>query len=316
MKPLREALDEYLAFRRALGTQLREPGRTLGQFLGFLDHEGTDVITARLAIRWAMLPVGVQRATWARRLTMVRGFASWRSAFDPRTEVPPMGLLPEHRRRNPPHIYTDVDVVRLMEEAANLGPAKGIRPWTYRTLLGLLASTGLRPGEALALNVDDADLVNGVLTIRDSKFGKSRFVPVAESTRLALIEYARERGKRCRNLQTKAFLVSERGLRVNGEAARRTLVILSRAVGLRPAGKGRPYGRGPRLQDFRHTFATRTLIGWYRAGLDVNRELPKLSTYLGHIEVCHTYWYLQAVPELLQAAALRLEEGGGKGASR
>lgn len=305
MKPLREALGDYLAVRRALGTQLREAGSTLGQFLDFLEAEGASSITIQHALRWAMLPPGVQRATWARRLSMVRGFARWWSAFDPRTEIPPVRLLEGRKQRNPPHIYTEAEINGLMAEAARLRPATGIRPWTYVTLLGLLASTGLRPGEALALEVRDVDLQNGILAIRDSKFGKSRFVPVAESTRLALLRYARMRDKLCRTVQTKAFLVSQRGLRVNSYAARRTLAVLSRAIGLRPPGKGKRLGRGPRLRDFRHTFATRKLIEWYREGRDVAREIPKLSTYLGHVEVCHTYWYLQAVPELLQAASQR-----------
>lgn len=154
--------------------------------------------------------------------------------------------------------------------------------------------------------MEDVDLQNGILAIRESKFGKSRFVPVAESTRMALLRYAQMRDKLCRNVLTKAFLVSQRGLGVHGCAARTTLALLSRAIGLRPPGKVRPHGRGPRLRDFRHTFATRKLIEWYRDGRDVVLELPKLSTYLGHVEVWHTYWYLQAVPELLQAASERL----------
>lgn len=306
MKPLREALGDYLAVRRALGTRLREPGWVLGQFLDFLEVEGAVFITIQQSLRWAMLPPGVQRATWARRLSMVRGFARWWSAFDPRTEIPPVRLLEGRKQRKPPHIYSEEEVNGLMAEAARLGPATGIRPWTYVTLLGLLASTGLRPGEALALDVGDVDLQNGILAIRDSKFGKFRFVPVAESTRLALLRYAQMRDQLCRNIQTKAFLVSQRGLRVNGCAARYALTVLSRAIGLRPPGKGKPYGRGPRLRDFRHTFATRKLIEWHREGCDVAREIPKLSTYLGHVEVCHTYWYLQAVPELLEAASQRL----------
>lgn len=311
MTSLRQALVEYLAVRRAMGTALREPGQTLGQFLDFLEREGAEVITTQMAIRWAMLPTGAQRATWARRLTMVRRFASWWSPFDSRTEIPPKGALPEHRRRNPPYIFSDHEVEQLMKEAAHLHPESGIRSRSYQTLLGLLASTGLRPGEAMALDVEDVDLINGILTIRESKFGKSRFVPVSESTRQALLNYTWERCQRCCCIRTEAFLVSGRGLRIPGSQARRTFAHLTRAVGLRPPGQGKRVGRGPRLQDFRHTFATKTLIAWYRAGLDVARELPKLSTYLGHVEICHTYWYLQAVPELLQVAALRLERKDG-----
>jgi integrase len=314
MKSLRDALAQYLTIRRALGTQLQEPGVTLGQFLTFLEGERSEFITIRLALRWAMLPAGVQRATWARRLTHVRRFAAWLSAFDPRTEVPPKGLLSNRRQRNPPHIYTDKEVAALMVGAMRL-PKGRIRPWTFVTFLGLLASTGLRPGEALALSVGDVDLQGGVLTIRDTKFGKSRFVPISESTRSALTDYARRRETLCKQIRTDAFFVSPRGNRLRGESARRTLATLSCAIGLRSPTTGTRLGRGPRLQDFRHTFATQKLIEWYRAGLDVSRELPKLSTYLGHSEICHTYWYLQAIPELLQLAAQRLETDG-KEASR
>lgn len=309
MKSLRDALPEYLTIRRALGSQLQEAGVSLGHFLDFMEQEGTDVITLPIALRWAMLPAGVQRATWARRLGHVRGFAAWRSAFDPRTEIPPNAALSARRQRNPPHIYSEEEVQALMAGAGKLPKGK-IRPWTFRTLLGLMASTGLRPGEALALNVGDVDLENGILTIRETKFGKTRFVPVSESTRAALADYATRRESLCRRIQTEAFFLTPRGNRLRGEAARRTLAKLSCAIGLRQPQIGGRLGRGPRLQDFRHTFATMRMIEWYRAGLDVSRELPKLSTYLGHGDVCHTYWYLQAIPELLQLAASRL---GGTG---
>jgi integrase len=174
------------------------------------------------------------------------------------------------------------------------------------TLIGLLSATGLRPGEALALDTGDVDLQNGILAIRESKFGKSRFVPVEDSTRTALARYAKQRDKLCPRPTTEAFLVSERGQRVPGGVARRTFARISCSIGLRvPTGSQRT-GRGPRLQDFRHSFATRRLIAWYRAGLDVGRELPKLATYLGHVDVGHTYWYIEAVPELLQLATDRL----------
>ena len=150
------------------------------------------------------------------------------------------------------------------------------------------------------------DLQNGILAIRESKFGKSRFVPVADSTRTALARYAKQRDKLCPRPTTEAFLVSERGKRVPGGVARRTFAGMSCSIGLRTPTGSRRIGRGPRLQDFRHSFATRRLIEWYRAGLDVGRELPKLATYLGHVDVGHTYWYIEAVPELLQLATERL----------
>jgi integrase len=215
-------------------------------------------------------------------------------------------LLAARRRRNKPHIYSEPEIARLMDEAAKLGSPSGLRAMTYMTLIGLLSATGLRPGEALALDVGDVDLQNGILAIRESKFGKSRFVPVEDSTRTALARYAKQRDKLQPRAATEAFLVSERGKRVHGCAARRTFATMSCSIGLRVSTGSRRTGRGPRLQDFRHSFATRRLIEWYRAGLDVGRELPKLATYLGHVDGGHTYWYIEAVPELLQLATERL----------
>jgi integrase len=306
MSTLHDALVQYVAVRRALGTRLAEPAATLGQFVAFLERERSSHITTALALRWAMAPQGVQRATWARRLSMVRRFATWLSAFDPQTEVPPRRLLPGRRRRNRPHIFTDAEIGRLMAEAARRGSSTGLRPLTYTTLIGLLASTGLRPGEALALDKSDVDLENGILSIRQTKFGKSRFVPLEPSTREALQQYAERRDALCVGPRSHAFHLSERGMRVHGGAARRMFATMSCAIGLRPVIGRRRWGRGPRLQDFRHTFATRRLVEWYRAGLDVERELPKLSTYLGHVEVGLTYWYIEAVPELLALATKRL----------
>jgi site-specific recombinase XerD len=315
MSAIRDALTQYVALRRALGTKLQEPARTLGQFLDFLEREGSEFITSELALRWALEPKDVQRATWARRLSMVRQFAAWLSTMDSRTEVPPHRLLTARRRRNKPHIFTEPEIGQLMAEAGRLASPTGLRALTYTTLIGLLTATGLRPGEALALDRSDVDLDGGILAIRQTKFGKSRFVPVSESTRAALQDYAKQRDSLGACRRTDAFLVSERGARLTGSAARRTFARLSCVVGLRAATGSRRIGRGPRLQDFRHCFATRKLIEWYRAGVDVGRELPKLTTYLGHVEVAHTYWYLEAVPELLQLATERLDGfgvGGGQ----
>lgn len=307
---IRDALARYIAIRRALGTQLREPAMTLGHFVDFLEGEAAEFITADLAIQWAREHEHVQRATWARRLSMVRRFAAWLHAFDPRTEVPPKRVFNARHRRNKPYIFTDEEIGHLMVEASRLPSPKGLRALTHATLIGLLASCGLRPGEALALDIGDVDLRNGILAVRRTKFGKSRFVPIDDSTRAALAHYAGRRKELCP--PTCAFLVSERGARVRGHATRRTFAKVSCGVGLRaPTGSWR-IGRGPRLQDMRHTFATRKLVEWYRAGLDVTRELPRLSTYLGHVDVSHTYWYIEAVPELLRLATERMSQGGAQ----
>jgi integrase/recombinase XerD len=269
MSALHDALSQYVTVRRALGTRLAEPAVTLGHFVTFLEGEGSSRITTKLALQWAMTPEGVQPATWARRLSMVRQFAVWLSAFDSETEVPPPRLLPARRRRRRPYIFTDEEIAGLMTEAARRRSPTGLRALTYATLLGLLASTGLRPGEAPALDRSDVDLDHGLLSIRQTKFGKSRMVPVDDSTRDALRQYAEQRDALCARPQSQAFLLSERGQRVHGNTARRMFAMLSCATGLRPATGSRRWGRGPRLQDFRHTFATRRLVEWYRAGLDV-----------------------------------------------
>jgi integrase len=307
MSALHDPLTEYLATRRALGTKLRWPESSLRRFVDFVEADGAQFVTTELAMRWVVQSVGVQRATHARRLGIVRGFAAWLQATDTRTQVPPLQLLPSGRHRPVPHIYTDREIADLVAAADHLRSGSGLRRATFKTLLGLLAATGLRPGEALRLDISDVDLVGGVLTVRESKFGKSRFVPLEESARAALSAYAglRDKIRPCRN--TSAFLVSGRGLRLGPCAVRRAFAKLCQAVGLRPRFSDRRIGRGPRLQDIRHTFASRRLIEWYRSGLDVNRLMPRLATYLGHGSVAQTYWYIQAVPELLRLATERLE---------
>lgn len=306
MSALHNALAEYVAVRRALGTRLHEPARTLEQFVDFLEREGAEFITSALALRWAQEPSGVQPATWARRLGMVRRFAVWQSAFDTRTEIPPKGMIRSRRQRRRPYIFTNQQMEQLMTEAARLRSPTGLRSLTYATLIGLLATTGLRPAEALGLDLPDVDLEVGVLTVRESKFGKTRLVPIEESTHVALMNYAERRDDLCPRRRSDAFLASERGTRLDPCTARRTFAKLSQTIGLRKPMKGGRIGRGPRLQDIRHTFATRKLFEWYRAGLDVERKLPGLSTYLGHVDVAHTYWYIEAIPELLQLATEQL----------
>lgn len=307
MSDLHEALTEYLRTRRALGTQLKWPESSLRRFVDFLEAEGEEFVTINAAVRWAIQPTDVQRATHARRLGIVRGFAVWLQATDPRTQVPPHRLLPARTRRPLPHIYSDREIAALMAAAGKLHSRSGLRRSTFQTLLGLLTATGLRPGEALALDVTDVDFIGGVIAVRESKFGKSRFVPIEESARVALAAYAGIRATvhPCRD--ARAFLVTDRGTRLNGSTTRRTFAMLCQATGLRPELGPRRLGRGPRLQDFRHTFATRRLIEWYRTGLDVDRLMPRLATYLGHVRVADTYWYIQAVPELLRLATERLQ---------
>ncbi len=307
MSVLHHALTEYLRTRRALGTKLGWPESSLRKFVDFIEAEGEDFVTTSSAMRWAIQPAGVQRATHARRLGIVRGFALWLQATDTRTQVPPHGALPARRRRPLPHIYSDREIADLMGAAGKLRSAVGLRRATFQTLIGLLASTGLRPGEALALDVADVDLVGGIMAVRESKFGKSRFVPLEHSARAALAAYAELRDATRHCPEGKAFLVTEHGSRLCACTTRLTFAKLCQTTGLRSRPTAGRCGSGPRLQDFRHTFATRRLVEWYRAGLDVDRLMPRLATYLGHVRVAETYWYIQAVPELLRLATERME---------
>ena len=307
MNRLEQALKDYLRIRRSLGFLLREPATCLRNFVAFLQAQRASYITTELALRWAIQPTKDQPSTWAWRLGMVRRFAIWLSAFEPRTEIPPAGLLPHRYRRKLPHIYSDQEIEKLLRRTQQLPSPKGLRARTYTTLFGLLVATGMRVNEALGLDRQDVDLERGILYIRRTKFGKSRYVPLHPSTVDALKKYAQARDRIFATPVTPAFFISERGRRITEWIARYTFAKLSQQVGLRAPAKG--HGRGPRLHDMRHRFAARTLVHWYRAGLDVERELPKLATYLGHVHVNDTYWYLEAVPELLQLATDRLIEG-------
>jgi len=303
MKSLQHHLIEYIAARRALGTRLGEPAQTLRRFAEFMVRRKARFITIKLALEWSQeCRDAVQPATCARKLSMVRQFAHWLHATEPRHQVPPRGLLDVRHRRGKPHIYTNHEITRLMAEAARLKSPTGMKALTLETLIGLLASTGLRPGEAAALQTSDVDLAGHVLNIRESKFGKSRLVPIHPSTVDALARYARRRDRIYRSPGHSCFLVSEDGTALNLGAVRRWFCKASRACGLRKKTEHHRCGRGPRLQDFRHTFATRRLIEWYEEGSNVVVQMPKLATYLGHSSVTCTYWYIEAVPELLQLA--------------
>jgi integrase len=307
MSKLREASREYLQLRRKLGCQLRGVDRLLDSFVTFVERQGASHITTDLALRWVQQHLNVQPATRAWRLGVVRRFAIWLSASDRRTEVPPAGLLPCRYQRRRPYIYSDADITGLVRAAGRLPSAAGLKGRTYSTIFGLLAVSGMRVSEVLALDREDVDLEEGVLRIRRTKFGKSRLVAVHESTCQILADYARERDRVVGQPATTAFFLSEGGSRVTGWATRYNFAKVSRQVGLRAATAGRRHGRGPRLHDMRHRFAACALLNWYRAGIDVEREVPKLATYLGHVHVNETYWYIEAVPELLELATRRLE---------
>ncbi len=302
MRPgsLSRSVEEYLALRRALGFKLRHETWFLPDFVAFLAVHRSSVITTELAARWAQEPLGTSPRWWAKRLRAVRCFARHHRAFDPRTEVPPPDLIPYREQRRTPHIYTGDEIAALMREAGALrGPLRSV---TYATLIGLLAATGMRVGEAIALDDTDVDWARSLLTVRHAKFQKSRLVPVHASTLAALRAYVARRDQLLHRRRSPSLLVSGVGARVHHQNFQLVFLRLVRVAGLDTGP-----GRRPRIHDLRHTFAMRTLRDWYRSGLDAERRLPALSTYLGHVSPTCTYWYLTATPELLALAGKRLE---------
>lgn len=307
MNTLRQAVQEYLKMRRDLGFKLREAGKSLLDFTAFMRRRRSTYITSELALAWAQQPSNVQPSHWARRLSFVRGFARYRSATDPRTQVPPQGLLPFRPHRARPYLYSDEEIGRLLHAALDMTyrfERGALRPWVFHCLFGLLSVSGLRLGEALNLELRDVDLGSAVLTIRGAKFGKDRLVPLHASSCKVLERYLVRRSRHWADRHVSSFLfVSSRGNRLDGGEVHRTFYALSRQTGLRGASDS----HGPRLHDMRHRFATNTLVRWYQADQDPERLLPVLSAYLGHVHVEDTQWYLNASPELMREAMRRLE---------
>ena len=301
MTNLRSALDRYLTMRKGLGYKYEHQTRRLAHFVVFMEKHKATTITTKLAMEWATLPPD-RHASWAIRLTDVRGFARHIANFDPGTEVPPVGILSGWKRAKP-YIYSDAEIDALLTAAVALPPEDGLRRWTYHTLFGLIAVTGMRISEVMSLERDDVDLDAGVLTVRLTKFGKSRLVPLHPTTCAALRGYADRRDARLGSRCGSTFFVAERGGRLLHQYVHRVFWRLSREIGLRRHGDH----TGPRVHDFRHRFAVRTLLDWYRDGKNIEQQLPVLSTYLGHAYVRDTYWYLSACPELMQEAAQRLD---------
>lgn len=301
MTALQAALEDYLRIRRQLGFELKKDERQLQGFVEFLEQAGAQHITADLAVAWARLPVDARPFTWRQRLGRVRGFARYMVTIDPLTEVPSVDLLPAHQQRVAPYIYTEEEVLALMAAARAMRPAQ--RAVTFEALIGLLASTGLRLGEALGLDRRDVDLTEDVLQIRVAKHQRQREVPIHLSTAGALRGYARERERLSPAAQSPAFFLNTQGGRLHYKTVHEHFPALIREAGL----DGRGQRGRPRAHDLRHTVAVRILLDWHRAGRDPARELPQLATFLGHAHPRSSYWYLQAVPELLQIVGGRLD---------
>ena len=305
MSALADRADDYLCLRRGLGHDLAEAHRLLPRFVAYLDAAGVPTVTIETALAWAQQSSSdPASSSGPRRMTIARGFARHMASLDASTEIPPLGLLPSRQRWRPPFIYSPADI------AALLAQARAIRyPFaaaTHETLLGLLAVTGMRVGEAIRLDRADIDWVESVLLIRQSKFGKTRQIPVHASTLAALDTYATLRDRTRPKPVTPSFFVSLRGTRTSYAVVQQVFRTLCETAGI-----GGESDMHPLIHGLRHTFAVRTLLDWYRAGDNVELRLPSLSTYLGHRDPRSTYWYLSAAPELLGLAAGRLELGRG-----
>ena len=302
MISLSQAVDDYLAMRRALGYKLTEHGRVLPQFIEFLAQREAQLITTALALEFATQPAQASVVWWHQRLAIVRGFARYLQAFDARHEVPPTSLLPAKFRRAIPYLFAEAEIEALMHASRSMrGP---LRAASCEALIGLLAVSGMRVSEACALDRCDVEVGEGRLTVRRGKNGRSREIPLHASTVQALERYARARDQLCPHPKDPAaFFLSGWGGRPGRHHVWRWFDQLRRATGL----DRETLGRQARLHDVRHTFVLRTLLGWYREADDVEALLPLLATVLGHVDPADTYWYLEGAPELLALAAERLE---------
>jgi integrase/recombinase XerD len=303
MTVLERHLDEYLKLRRTLGHKLADAHRVLPWFVTFLNERNMAFVTVEAALAWSLeREMPANSVVPAHRMMAVRGFARYLSGIDPRTEVPPAGTIRRPRQWRQPFIYSDADVLALIEQARLVIP-QPLRSATYQTLIGLLATTGMRIGEVLRLDRSDLDRTEGVLRIRESKFGKSRLVPLDPTAVDALERYDHTRQQLLPEPRTEALFVSLRGTRVIYETvwpAHRRLCELG--------GVGAGSNVTPRIHDHRHSFTVKTLLGWYQDGLDVPSRIGWLSTYLGHREPRYTYHYLSAAPDLLAHAARLLND--------
>ncbi len=301
---MESAVMDYLSCRRQLGFDLDREGNQLLSFARFADQAGhKNSITLELAISWARDSRHARPISWSRRLAIVRRFAKYRLQFDPHAEVPPSGLFGPTSRRLTPHIYSREEIADLLAAASQLTSKNGLRSVTYAAFLGLIAATGLRLSEALLLKRSDVDLDNNLITIRQSKFQKSRLVPLHISTTQALRRYARFRDQKISIPHGDSFFLSARGATLDLRTVEYTFARLRKQLGWIARGSY----RFPRIQDLRHTFICHRLVSWYQQGVDVDNAILALSTYVGHTQVTDTYWYVTAIPELMAIAARRFE---------
>ena len=304
MKKLRELAQEYIDLRRALGYKLVNEEPLLKDFSSFMERENAPYIIARLALHWAKERKNVLPSQWGYRLSVVRKFAQYVKTIDSHNEVPPQGLLPHKYHRRSPYIYRDEEVLKLLEACQSFTSGNGLRRHSLFTVFGLLAVTGMRISEVTALTRGDVDFAKGIIAIRETKFRKSRLIPVHKSTLQVLREYCKLRDQIYPSSKVSNFFLSDKGTCLTICAVRYAFIRLSHRIGFRKPTDS----HGPRIHDLRHRFAVKTIIKWYREEGNVENLIPLLSTYLGHTKPSDTYWYLSSVPELIALAAARMEK--------
>lgn len=308
-KGLVDWIEEYVAYRRNLGYRLDGDRGELLRFAKFASSTGHRHVTTEIVLRWVQLAQSANNQH--RRFERVRSFTKYLAIYEPETEIPPREILRLKCHRPEPYIYSEQEIMNLLQVCGQLTPPGGLRPWTYQTLFGLIAATGLRLSEALKMNRDDVDLDQGVITVRETKFYKSRLVPVHSSTREMLRQYADLRDRYHPYPKSNTFLISEKGSALPNPTVHRVFQKLRRRLGW----KCRNGKKSPRIHDLRHTFVCRRILRWYEEGINVNQSIPFLSAYLGHVKVTDTYWYLTGVPEIMAVTARRFEQfaRSGKG---
>jgi len=303
---LHQAIKQYLTVRRAMGFDLKRVELLLIQFADYLAENDQIMITTEAALAWAKLPVDADPSWWSLRLSAVRPLARYLHVLNPGHEVPPPNLLPGSSHRTVPYPFSDADIATLLKKARGL--RSELRAITMETLIGLLAVTGLRIGEALRLNCDDVDLTDATVLIANTKFGKTRQVPLSASAVDALKHYKYRRKKLITRTTEPALFLSSVGNRLLYSSFHVSWLELINQAKLMPCASS----GSPRPHDLRHFFAVSTLLGWYRDGVDVNAEMSVLSTFLGHTHPRHTCWYLWAAPELMELVATRVDDAFGE----
>lgn len=308
MSSIYQGLTEYVDMKRAMGFSFQYQEAHLKSFGIFLKEKNKKYVTKELATEWAL--GADKKPTWwhAKKLSELRAFAVYWKTMEPKTELWPEKLWPMRYQRKNPYIYSDEQIRLIMKSCRNLNPQDSLRPLTFETLFGLIASCGLRLSEAIGLKKADVDLKNGVLSVQKTKFYKPRIVPLHETTLQMMVRYAEARDNFCRDFlsghqQCEMFFISNDDKAITTGVAEWTFDKIALSCGVRTEPR-----RGPRLHDLRHTFVVRSLEDWYRQGKDIEVLLPILSTYLGHVQPSSTYWYISITPELMGLASEKLDK--------